>query len=294
MEERLFLSGVLIPALCAAVAASLLQGNLSRWSGAAMATALLVSSANQQGSWAWPRAGEWTWIAVALATVALCGAAAGNDAGSRTGRGVVCAVAACLVSLLLPLPGWQDATARITLAAASALGAALLLPLGMHRGGFSSWLSCSLALAAPSVVALGCGFAKLAVTMAALSATCGLMGVVTVFFRRPMPPKLSGTLVIALACVSGSATAQAFDSLNTPAWVFVVAGAAPLGAWLGEAPPFRGRSLVSALARVVGVAAIAGLAIWAVAPRLASNGDSDAYAVRGVDAPDHLAPPLVH
>lgn len=293
MEERLFLDGVLLPALCAVVVASLLRGRLSRWLGAALVTAPLVSSANQQGIWAWPHGGEWTWIVVALAAVACCGASGGHDAGSRTGRGVVCAVAACLVSLLLPLPGWQDAASRLVLAVAGALAAALLLPLGMHRGGFSNWFSCSLALAAPSVVALGCGFAKLAVAMGALSATCGLMGLVAAFSRRPLPPQLSGTLVIALACVSGSATAHAFDSLNTPGWVFVVAGSSPLGAWLAEAPPFRGRSLVSALARVVGVAAIAGLAIWAVAPRLASDGDSDAYAARNADVPDHLAASLV-
>lgn len=292
MEERLFLNGVLVPALCAVAVALVLRRHHVRWLGASVLLPLAMSAASQQGSWAWPRAGEWTWMVVAMALVAACGAAGGRDAGSRTGRGVVCAMAACMTSLLLPLPGWNDAMSRMALAVGAALASAWLLPLGMHRGGLSTWLGWSMAIVAPSAVALSCGFAKLAVALGSVSATCGLLGLIAVFSRRPLHAELSGTVAIAVVCVAGAATARAFDSLDTPGWVFVVAGAAPLGAWLGEAPPFRGRGLASALARLVGVGAIVGLAIWAVAPRLISNGQPDAYALHRAMDPDPDVPSL--
>jgi hypothetical protein len=285
MEERLFLTGVLLPA-CAAVAVALLLGrHRMRWMGMALATAFVVSAIDQQGGWNWPRPREWTWLVIAIVSASVVGAAAGHDACTRGARGIVCILAACLASLLLPLPGWLDAGARLALAACGAAGAAWLLPLGMHRGGFSSWLCRSVAIAAPSVVALSCGFAKLAVSLGALSAACGGMGVAAVCLRRPLHAGISGSLVIALACTLGSAAAHAFDSLQTPGWVFAVAAAAPLGAWLGEAPPFRATTLVSALARLTGVAVITAIAVWAVAPRLASDGETDAYALLGESPP---------
>lgn len=282
MERHLLLTGVLLPACAAVLAALLMRGHRARWMGIALTLALAVSVSDQQGHWKWPRAGEWSWLVIATAATGVCGAAAGRSGGGSTvTRGVACGVASCVSSLLLPLPGWHDATLRLSLATAGAASAAMLLPIGTRRGGFSAWASWSLSLAAPSLVALSCGFAKLAVAIAAISAACGVMAVVTVVARRPIAAGVSGSLVIALCCVQGSAVARAFDSLDTPAWVFVVAASAPLGAWLGEAPTFRGAGLVSALARLIGVAAIAGLAVWAVTPRLASDGASDAYALVG-------------
>ena len=262
--------------------------------GAAITVALSISAFNQQGGLRWPRAGEWTWLAIALAVASLCAAAGGRDAGSRPARGITCAIASCMACLLLPLPGWTDVVSRLALAAAATACAAWLLPLGMHRGGFSTWTGWSVAIAAPSVVALSCGFAKLAVALGAVSAACGTLAAIAAITRRATPAGMSGSIVIALTCVLGAAMARAFDSLDTPGWVFVVAGAAPLGAWLGEAPPFRGTALVSALARLVGVGVIVGLAVWAVVPRLASDGDPDAYALHGVpslpEAPVWSAP----
>lgn len=290
MEERLFLTGVLVPA-CAAIAVALLTGrHRGRWMGVTLVIAFVVSTIDQQGGWSWPHPREWTWLVVALASASLVGAVAGHDACTRGARGSVCVFAACLASLLLPLPGWLDAGSRLALAACGAACAVWLLPLGMHRGGFSSWLCRSVAIAAPSVVALSCGFAKLAVSLGALSAACGGMGVAAACLRRPLHAGISGTLVIALACTLGSATAHAFDSLRTPGWVFVAAAASPLGAWLGEAPPFRATTLVSALARIVGVAVITALAVWAVAPRLTSDGETDAYALRDEAPPTSSIP----
>lgn len=278
MEERLFLQAVLLPAACAAIVALSLERHRARWMGATMALALAISAHQQQGSWPWPQGGAWTWLVVACAASALVSAAGGRTTNSRTGRAIVCGVAAALGSLLLPVPGWNDAASRLALTAAGGCMSALLLPLGMHRGGFSAWCCHSIGLAAPSLVALSCGFAKLAVALASVSAMCGMVGAASAVTRRPVHAGISGTVTLAMISVLGSATAQAFDAVGTPGWVFIVAAIAPLGAWLGEAPPFRGTALVSALARIVGVATIAGLAIATIAPRLASQGEPDAYA----------------
>ena len=280
MEQHLFWQCVAMPACCAAAALLALDRHRVAWMGCVLAVTFLLSVVTQQGGWAWPAPGEWTWMAVALASASLVAASGGCCRSTRSTRGATCALAATMAALLLPLPGWNDATSRLGLAVAGAAMATLLLPLGMHRGGFSSWLCWSLSLAAPSVVALSCGFAKLAVSIAAVSAACGAIGSLVVATRRRLHAELSGSIVVALVSVLGSASAHAFDSLDTPRWVFVVAAMAPLGAWLGEAPPFRGTALVSALARVTGVIAIAGAAVWAVAPRLASDGQPDAYAAR--------------
>ena len=290
MEERLFLIGVLVPACCALAMAVVALRHRARWMGISLAMALAISSFNQQGGLTWPRPGEWTWLALSLITASICAAVGGHDAGSRAARGIVCSIAACVACVLLPLPGWADAISRLALAAAAAAGAACLLPLGTRRGGFSIWTCWSIAIAAPSVVALSCGFAKLAMALGAVSATCGTLAALALFTRHAWPAGMSGSIVIALTCVLGAAVAHAFDSLNTPGWVFVVAGAAPLGAWLGEAPPFRRTTLVSALARLVGVGIIAGLATWAVAPRLASDGESDAYALAHVPCRVQIEP----
>jgi hypothetical protein len=294
MEERLFLTGVLAPACCAAALVIAALRHRTRWMGLWLAVALSISSFGQQGGLTWPRPGEWTWLALALVAVSVCAAAGGHDAGSRMARGIVCSLAACMGCLLLPLPGWTDAVPRLALTATAAACAACLLPLGMHRGGFSIWTCWSTAIAAPSVVALSCGFAKLAVALGAVSATCGTLAALAIITRHAWPAGMSGSIVIALTCVLGAAVAHAFDSLDTPGWVFVVSGAAPLGAWLGEAPPFRRTALASALARLVGVGIIAGLATWAVAPRLASDGESDAYALAGVLSSIQVEPHSSH
>ena len=59
----------------------------------------------------------------------------------------------------------------------------------------------------------------------------------------------------------------------------MLAAVAPLGVWLGEAPPFRATRVASALARVAGVGALAGAAVWAAASHGAQG--SDAYAAHG-------------
>ena len=91
---------------------------------------------------------------------------------------------------------------------------------------------------------------------------------------------ISGTLVLVAVTVLGAASAFGYETSSTPAWIFVAAGASPLGCWLGEAPPFRASRMALALARILGVAVLAGAAVTGAvlhANRNAST-DADAYA----------------
>jgi len=287
LEQHLFLIAVLLPAAVATCAAVLLRRTAPRLVGVALAAACVTSARVQDHFGGLPPTNGWMWLPLVVLLVAVLGAAAGDGATGRQGRGIACVVIGLVAALLLPWPEWRAAESRLLLGAAIAACSALLLPLGMHRGNFSWWCAVSLGLVAPSVLALATGFAKLAITIGAVSCACGWIGVAAAVTRprHRLHAGIAGTMVLACVAVVGSAAAFAFDMSGTPAWIFVLAAAAPLGAWLGEAPPFRGSAMVSALARVAGAAMITGAVIWQCVPRLMPDQPGDAYALRDVARP---------
>lgn len=228
-----------------------------------------------------PPTNGWMWLPLVVLLVGVLSLAAGDHATGRPGRGVACAVIGLLAALLLPWPEWRMAEGRLLLGVAIATCAALLLPLGMHRGNFSWWCGISLGLVAPSVLALATGFAKLAITIGAVSCACGWIGVAATLTRprHRLHAGITGTMVLACVAVVGSAAAFAFDMSGMPGWIFALAAAAPLGTWLGEAPPFRGSAMASALARMAGAAMITGLVLWHCVPKLTPKEPGDAYAL---------------
>ena len=281
MELDLVIHGVLWPTVLALGVLVASRSQRSRLVGVALALAFVVSSGAQDHLTLTPGVGSWTWIPIGVAFAALVGAAAGEHGAGRVGRAACCVIAALLAALLMPLPEWRDDDERLLLAGAIALNAALLLPIGMHRGGFSTWLAFSVALAGTSGVALITGFAKLAIPCGAISFACGCMGLFALGRRphRSLHAGIGGAIVIAVCASLGAAGAYAFETGGVPKAVFVLAAVAPLGVWLGEAPPFRATRVASALARVAGVGALAGAAVWAAASHGAQG--SDAYAAHG-------------
>lgn len=282
MEEDLIIRGVLLPAAFAVVLILLTRRWGTRCRGPVLALTLLLGARANDSFGGFPPTNGWMWIVVATCGVAVTGALAGERSGSRAGRAIVCLLAATIAALLLPLPMWRTADARLVLAGGMGAVALLLLPIGMHRGGFSMWCASSLAIAGVSAVALLTGFAKLAIALGGASCACGWIGVASTLVRprHALHAGISGTLVIAAVTVLGGASAFAYDTGSTPTWVFVAAAASPLGCWLGDAPPFRASRMASALARIMGVAAIAGAAVVGAllhANRDATNG-ADAYA----------------
>lgn len=285
MEQHLLIHGVLWP--CALALALILawRSLRDRTVGLALALAFVASASEQDQLAAVPPEGSWTWLPVALAAAVVVGCALGRRGAGRSARDAICIVAALIAALLLPLPEWRGDDARLLLAGTLALHASLLLPLAMHRGGFSSWLAFSISIAGTSGVAMASGFAKLAVACGAFSAACGMVGVLALSQRphRSLHAGIAGGIAIAGCATLGAATAFAFETAGIPRIAFLCVALAPLGSWLGEAPPFRTTPLASGIARVTGSAIIAGLGVWiAMSPM---RRESNAYALRG-DRPD--------
>lgn len=295
MEQALLIHGVLVPACCALALTLVLRRRGTRWRGVTLAVALLLGARANDSFGGFPPTNGWMWIVVAVCSAAIVGTMAGERAGSRLGRGITCVVAALVASLLLPLPMWRSTDTRLLLAAGLAVSSILMLPVGMHRGGFSMWCGCSLAMAGTSAVALQTGFAKLAVSIGAVACACGWIGVASSVLRprHMMHAGIAGTLVVMSVTVLGSATAYAYETAATPGWIFVASAMAPLGCWLGEAPPFRASGMASAIARIVGVATLSGAAVMGAAMHagLGPSTGTDAYAWTGDDR-THIIPSL--
>lgn len=279
MEADLLLHGVLWPTALAIAVVVASRSQRARLVGVALAVAFVISAGAQERLEPLPAIGSWTWIPVGVAMAALTGVAAGQRGGGRIGRAAACAIAALLAALLMPLPEWGGDDARLLLAGVIALQSVLLMPIAMHRGGFSTWLAFSVALAGTSVLALETGFAKLAIPCGATSFACGCMGLFALAQRphRTLHAGICGAIVIATCASLGAAGAFAFETGGVPKAAFLLAAIAPLGCWLGEAPPFRGTRAASAMARVIGAGAVAGVAVWVAASHRATG--SDAYAL---------------
>lgn len=299
MEQDLIIHGVLLPAACAVALLLVTRRWGTRWRGVSSGLALLLSARANDSFGGFPPTNGWMWIVIAVCITALVGAAAGERSGSRTGRAIVCALAASLAALLMPMPMWQSADARLMLAGGLGLIALLMLPTGMHRGGFSWWCACSLAIAGTSAVALLTGFAKLAVSLGAVSCACGWIGVAAVLVRprHSLPAGIAGTLALVAVTVLGAAAAFGYETSSTPTWIFIASAVSPLGCWLGEAPPFRASRMASALARILGVVVLAGSAVAGAVLHANRNASSGAEAYAWLDdarshASDTNAPSL--
>lgn len=286
MESQLILHGALLPAAFAFALVIAVARRHERWMGVSLLLAFAIAVSHFDPIVARPRQGAWTTIVLCLGLMVGVATVANHRGSGRVIRGITCAVAGCAGALMLTLPEWVGAERRILLAAALAASSALLLPPGMHRGGFSFWCAQSLALAGVSVLALSSGFAKLAIPVGATSALCGWIGVLSLLNRphRHIHAGISGSVAIAGLAGLVSATTFAFDTGGLPVSACALAAMSPLGCWLGELPPFRASRVASGLARILGCAVISGL-VALMALRPSARGDADAYALAHAHAP---------
>jgi hypothetical protein len=280
VESQLVLHGVLLPAAFAFALVVAFARRRERWMGVSLLLAFAISVSRLDPIVAQPRQGAWTTVVLCLGLMVGIATIANDRGGSRVGRGVACAIAGCAGALMLTMPEWIAAERRLVLASALAASSALLLPPGMHRGGFSFWCAQSLALAGVSVLALSSGFAKLAIPVGAASALCGWIGVLALFTKphRSLHAGMSGSVAIAGIAGLASATTFAFDTGGLPVSACALAAISPLGCWLGELPPFRASRVASGLARILGCAVISGL-VALIALRASARDEADAYAL---------------
>jgi hypothetical protein len=280
METQLFLHGVLLPSAIAFAVVIAIARRHPRWMGVAILIAFVVGVGAFDPIVDRPTTGSWTNAVLALGAMIAAATGFAGMLHHRLARGLACAICALLGSLVFAMPEWSGAESRLGLAAGLGASCALLLPPGMHRGGFSFWCAQSVALAGASALALWSGFAKLALPVGAVSATCGWIALLAVASRphRAVHADFTGTVAIAGLAAVAAATVHAFDTGATPSTACLCAGVAPLGCWLGELPPFRGSRMASGLARILGCGAIAGLAVFLAIQRPGAE-SSDAYAV---------------
>jgi hypothetical protein len=289
VESQLVLHGVLLPAAFAFALVIAFARRHDRWMGISLLLAFAISISHFDPIVAQPRQGAWTTIVLCLGLMVGVATIANHRGGSRVGRGIACAIAGCAGALMLAMPEWIAAERRLALASALAACSALLLPPGMHRGGFSFWCSQSLALAGVSLLALSSGFAKLAIPVGASSALCGWIGVLALFTKphHSVHAGISGSVAIAGIAGLASATTFAFDTGELPVSACALAAMSPLGCWLGELPPFRASRVASGLARILGCAAISGL-VALIALKASARDEADAYALTHVHAPPSI------
>lgn len=282
MEVDLLLRGVIAP-LFGAVAVLFVSWSAgTRLRGIALVTALVISCAVQEPLDAFPPRSLWQWMPIACVAATLVGSIAGDRAIDRAGRVITCLVAALLACVLLPLPDLAGTSTRLTLALALAASSAMMLPLAMHRGGLSFWLGSCIALCSTAALVLLTGFAKLAIPVGAVGATCAATAALALRApHRALHAGISGGIAITSVAALGCASALAFDTGGMPPWIPALCALSPLGLWLGEAAPFRASRWTAALARMLGVAVPAFAAVVAaVLHSQRAPHDADAYAVR--------------
>lgn len=289
MELDLLIRGVIAPVLVAVATLAVFGRDSVRGPGAALTLALLVSCVAQEPIETIPPTAAWQWVPIAALLATAVGLAAGERAVNRAGRCMVCVLSATLACLLLPLPEWSSADARLLLAFGIACLSMLTLPLGMHRGGVSTWFGVAIAFAGSATLVLATGFAKLAVPVGAVGVSCVAVGVTA--WRSPhrsLHAGIAGTIAVASMLGMASAAAFAFQTSQLPGWIPALSAAAPLGLWLGEAPPFRGGRVASALARVLGAALPAFVAAAAAVTHAPPTDQGTHAYARRVDAATHL------
>lgn len=108
---------------------------------------------------------------------------------------------------------------------------------------------------------------RLALLMAALAACLGVAAVLT--WWRPAVSLGGGITVLAVA-LPGLLYSGCFLTFSEiPRWTYVLVALGPLGIWVGELPPLKGRQ--RAVARVVAVAVITAVAVAAATRTAGGN-----------------------
>lgn len=233
--------------------------------GVAIAIVLFTSAISEDSLQNFTTLNRWLWFPC---SILLCGFITGiGDLFSRSFRSRVfisCA-SGILSALIMNIPEWGNVTSRLLLGMATALCSTLLFVVVQRRNYFSTTISLSFALIAPSVLAMLSGFAKLAVPIGAASCCIGFISLVRLATqsKKPLNEYVGFSGAVAIACIAslGAATGFSYDTSGIPVSAWVLASIAPLGLWLGELPIIRPRPILSAWARIMGCVILAASSI---------------------------------
>ena len=270
MEMQILLFGIALPVIFG-VGFSVLRVIRSRspgfgsFFGVAIAIVLFTSAISEDSLQNFTTLNRWLWFPC---SILLCGFITGiGDLFSRSFRSRVfisCATG-ILGALVMNIPEWGNVTSRLLLGMATALCSTLLFVVVQRRNYFSTTISLSFALIAPSVLAMLSGFAKLAVPIGAAACCIGFISLVRLATqsKKPLNEYIGFSGAVAIACIAalGAATGFSYDTSGIPVSAWVLASIAPLGLWLGELPIIRPRPILSAWARIMGCVILAASSI---------------------------------
>ena len=271
MEMQILLFGIALPVIFG-VAFSVWRVTRSRefrfgsFFGVAIAIVLLTSAISEDSLQNFTTLNRWLWFPC---SILLCGFITGiGDLFSRSfgARVFISCSSVILGALFIDIPEWGNVTSRLVLGMAIALCSTVLFVVVERRNFFSTSISLSFALIAPSVLAMLSGFAKLAVPIGAASCCLGFVSLVRLATQSKAPLNecvgFSGAVVIACIAALGAATGWSYDTNEIPIAAWLLASIAPLGLWLGELPFIRSRPTLSAWARILGCVILAASSIF--------------------------------
>ena len=268
------------------------------WHGGWMLAVLAVlplawAVAFQEPSWrdvAAP-AVSYQWLGWAAVVAALVSSALAMVPGRAMATAAAAAASLVACAMVKP-PGLPDAAPKFIAAAAAAIGGAgaawsMCVAPGERRAApawatFAGWWAC---LAVASGMVLLSGFAKLAVTCGALSASAAAWAVMSASLPRVVhaAPAVSGAFAAALGVLC--LVARGYDESGFPAWCWWLLAAAPGAGALAAWPARRGRVRIAALVTVLAPPSVALAALLAARSSVdAPTGSPSAndYAMAGV------------
>ncbi len=243
--------GLLVPAAVSATLLGLSRGLLHAPAARRYEAAVAVVSGFVVACLLWPwlpawPTNHWHWLPQLALLAAVWGPVAQAAGVARWERLLLYAVLAALAASLL-VPTWDQLGEhrfgyRILVATAVLVGSSLLEPSLRRQGSVFSLTMLLLVFAGGALLLAQSGslkFAQLAGAAAAALAGCGLVAAV-----RPGRLDLAPLAAAVSVLLSGLLFAAYVNSFSeVPWWCYVLLGAAPLGAGVGEIGPLAGRSV---------------------------------------------------
>lgn len=237
---------------------------------------------------------SYQWLGWAAVVSALVSSALATVPG-RAMATAAAATASLVACAMVKPPGLPDAGPKLIAAAAASIGGAGVAwsmrdACGDRRAApawatFAGWWAC---LAVASGMVLLSGFAKLAVTCGALSASAAAWAVMSAILPRVVhaAPAVSGAFAATLGVLC--LVARGYDESGFPAWCWWLLAAAPGAGALAAWPARRGHGRIATVVAVLAPPALALAALLAARSSVAASTGSpsiDDYAMSGIALP---------
>ncbi|MDZ4830326.1 MAG: hypothetical protein SGJ09_09040 [Phycisphaerae bacterium] len=169
---------------------------------------------------------------------------------SRARPLIIAVVSAAIVGALLRLPRADSVGVAYLAAGATFVLVVATRTLAARHRGFGWIAAISFACASTAALVLHSGFAKAGVVAGAASAALGAVALVSWRTRTGLGHAANATALALLASFAALGRAYADDARPLfPAWIWLIPVAAPLAAWVAEAPALARRPRLASVVR---------------------------------------------